>query len=88
MVGYWRGGHRQAAGRHPTPPTGGSHERHQPDRAAEGPQGAHYPASKDDLVSCAEGNHADSGMRDKISSIPSKSYENPAEVEKAVFKDR
>ncbi|MEN2422671.1 DUF2795 domain-containing protein [Streptomyces rimosus] len=49
-------------------------------------KGAHYPASKDDLVSCAEGNHADSGMRDKISGIPSKSYENPAEVEKAVFK--
>ncbi|MFK8849928.1 DUF2795 domain-containing protein [Streptomyces sp. Ac-502] len=49
-------------------------------------KGAHYPASKDDLVSCAESNHAGSQMKDKISHIPSKSYENPAEVEKAVFK--
>ncbi|MFH8344126.1 DUF2795 domain-containing protein [Streptomyces sp. NPDC018045] len=51
-------------------------------------KGAHYPASKDDLVSCAEGNHADRGTMDKISHLPGKSYENPAEVEKAVFKNR
>ncbi|MEU4199934.1 DUF2795 domain-containing protein [Streptomyces sp. NPDC045470] len=51
-------------------------------------KGAHYPASKDDLVSCAEGNHAGRQMMDKISDIPGKSYENPAEVEKAVFKGR
>ncbi|MEV5598605.1 DUF2795 domain-containing protein [Streptomyces sp. NPDC052496] len=51
-------------------------------------KGAHYPASKDDLVSCAKDNHADRQMMDKISHIPGKSYDNPAEVEKAVFKNR
>ncbi|MFI2238600.1 DUF2795 domain-containing protein [Streptomyces chrestomyceticus] len=51
-------------------------------------KGAHYPASKDDLASCAKGNHADRQMMDKISHIPGKSYENPAEVEKAVFRNQ
>ncbi|MCC9305896.1 DUF2795 domain-containing protein [Kitasatospora sp. RB6PN24] len=48
-------------------------------------KGANYPSSRDDLMRCAENNGADQTIMDELSHLPSQDFENPSEVQKAVF---
>ncbi|KNB54112.1 DUF2795 domain-containing protein [Streptomyces caatingaensis] len=48
-------------------------------------KGAPYPADREKLVQVARKNKADRDVVDKISHIPDKQYETPADVQKAVF---
>ncbi|MFJ6213460.1 DUF2795 domain-containing protein [Streptomyces sp. NPDC092296] len=48
--------------------------------------GANYPADRESLAKCAAGNGADKSLIDRIRKLDAKSFENPAEVSKALFK--
>ncbi|MEU2516610.1 DUF2795 domain-containing protein [Streptomyces syringium] len=48
-------------------------------------KGAPYPADREKLVDVARKNKADSAVVEKISHLDQKSFESPAEVQKAVF---
>jgi hypothetical protein len=47
-------------------------------------KGASYPASKDDLVSVAEGNDAPDEIVDAIRSAPEDTFDSPADVQAAL----
>ncbi|MCK7625851.1 DUF2795 domain-containing protein [Streptomyces sp. RS10V-4] len=46
---------------------------------------AHYPSSRDDLVSVARHNKADGETVQRISGIDDKQYNGPGDVQKAVY---
>ncbi|MFV8131902.1 DUF2795 domain-containing protein [Streptomyces syringium] len=48
-------------------------------------KGAPYPADREKLVAVAKKNKAGSDMVEKISHLGQKSFESPADVQKAVF---
>ncbi|KVF75755.1 DUF2795 domain-containing protein [Burkholderia diffusa] len=45
-------------------------------------KGMDYPASKSDVVQCAERSHADPHMLDMLRQIPDREYRTPASVSK------
>ncbi|RQR62775.1 DUF2795 domain-containing protein [Burkholderia sp. Bp9126] len=47
-------------------------------------KGMDYPASKADVVKCAERSHADSHVIDMLKRIPDREYDTPASVSKEV----
>lgn len=47
-------------------------------------KGMDYPASKADVVQCAERSHADSHVVDMLKRIPDREYDTPASVSKEV----
>ncbi len=49
-------------------------------------KGMDYPASKDEVVQCAERSHADGVVLDMLRRIPERQYETPASVSKEVGK--
>ncbi|AJX35605.1 DUF2795 domain-containing protein [Burkholderia oklahomensis] len=49
-------------------------------------KGMDYPASKDDVVRCAERSHADGDVIDMLRRIPDRQYDTPASVSKEVGK--
>ncbi|MEW2625242.1 DUF2795 domain-containing protein [Streptomyces sp. NPDC048106] len=48
--------------------------------------GAEYPADSDQLRKVAEHNHAPKEVTERISHLGKRTFENPAEVSKAVFR--
>ncbi|WP_150306867.1 DUF2795 domain-containing protein [Planctomonas psychrotolerans] len=48
--------------------------------------GIEYPASKDDIVSTAEGQNADKDVVDALRALPDRTYDGPTEVTEAVAK--
>ncbi|MGW7258832.1 DUF2795 domain-containing protein [Streptomyces sp. NPDC054834] len=50
--------------------------------------GAEYPADREQLRKVAEKNHAPSEITERISHLGKKEFQNPAEVSKAVFKEK
>ncbi|MBT2386598.1 DUF2795 domain-containing protein [Streptomyces sp. ISL-11] len=49
-------------------------------------KGAPYPSDRDKLVEVAKKNKAGRDMVDKISHLDAKTYDSPADVQKAVFR--
>jgi Protein of unknown function (DUF2795) len=49
-------------------------------------KGVDYPCDQQKLVEAADRNHAKDELKQRISSLPKKKFENPAEVQKAVFR--
>lgn len=47
-------------------------------------KGVNYPASKQDLMSAAEGNGADDDVRSILDALPDEEYQTPADVSKAL----
>lgn len=47
-------------------------------------KGLDYPASKQDLIECAEKEGADDAVRSTLEQLPEQEYETPAEVSKAI----
>lgn len=45
-------------------------------------KGMDYPASKAEVVQCAERSHADAGVLDMLRRIPDREYATPASVSK------
>ncbi|MGW3078296.1 DUF2795 domain-containing protein [Kitasatospora sp. NPDC001132] len=48
-------------------------------------KGAHYPSSRDELVRCAQDNGAEQMIMDELEHLPSGEFDNPSDVQKAVF---
>ncbi|HEX4789370.1 MAG TPA: DUF2795 domain-containing protein [Actinospica sp.] len=48
-------------------------------------KGATYPAGREDLVGCAESNHADGLLVEKLRQLPDQRFEGPNDVQKEVF---
>lgn len=46
--------------------------------------GVSYPASKDDLVRCAEQHDAPEDLRETLAGLPADQFDSPAAVSKAV----
>ncbi|MDT0317618.1 DUF2795 domain-containing protein [Streptomyces millisiae] len=49
-------------------------------------KGAAYPADKNALVDRAKQNHANSGLVHQLEELPSKQFNGPNDVEKAIFR--
>jgi hypothetical protein len=47
-------------------------------------KGLDYPASKMEVISCAEQNGADKQVRELFAQLPEQTYERPTDVSKAI----
>ncbi|MCN9243513.1 DUF2795 domain-containing protein [Streptomyces sp. NPDC052051] len=47
--------------------------------------GTDYPTDREALVECAKRNHASKEITEELSHLRKKTFDNPAEVSKAVF---
>jgi Protein of unknown function (DUF2795) len=48
-------------------------------------KGISYPATRDELIRCAEQNHADQSVTEKLKSLSKQRFEGPDDVSKEIF---